>query len=254
VRGHRRIPRIWGSAVVGLIALIAAAPLTHSAASSAREPDRDCPDFANQAEAQRFFEAHGGSATNNFDDLDGDGDGVACESLPCPCAGGGSGGGGGGSSPSVPSGRHIKARVFRDVDGDTVAAQFANGAQIDVRLIGIDTPEEFKPGYPVECGARAAARSMRSMASGRRVTLVTDPSQDRFDRYGRLLAYVYRGHKNLNRAQVRRGWAEVYVYGGNPFRQVRSFRRAARAARAEGRGVWGRCGGDFHSAEPGVQH
>jgi endonuclease YncB( thermonuclease family) len=143
--------------------------------------------------------------------------------------------------------------VVRDVDGDTVEAEFSNGSQIDVRLIGIDTPEEVKPDYPVECGARAAARSMRSMASGRRVTLATDPSQDRFDGYGRLLAYVYRRGKDLNLAQVRRGWAEVYVYGGRPFRQVRSFRRAARAAHAEGRGVWGRCGGDFHSAEPGVQ-
>jgi micrococcal nuclease len=143
--------------------------------------------------------------------------------------------------------------VIRDVDGDTVAAGFANGAQIDVRLIGIDTPEEFKPGYPVECGARAAARSMRAMAAGRPVTLVTDPSQDRFDRYGRLLAYVYRGSEDLNLAQVRRGWAEVYVYQGRPFRQLPSFRRASRAARRHGRGVWGTCGGDFHSAEPGVQ-
>jgi endonuclease YncB( thermonuclease family) len=228
--------------------------LTLGAASSAGEPDRDCSDFANQAEAQSYFEANGGSASNDFDNLDGDGDGVACESLPCPCASAGGGGGGGGSTPSVPPGRRISARVTRDVDGDTVAAVFANGAETDVRLIGIDTPEEFKPDYPVECGARAAARSMASMVAGRRVTLVTDPSQDRFDRYGRLLAYVYRRAWNLNRAQVLRGWAEVYVYGGNPFRQVRSFRAAARIARARNRGVWGRCHGDFHSALPGVQH
>jgi len=234
--------------------LVVAAILAVGVAPSAGERDRDCSDFANQAEAQRFFEAHGGSATNNFDNLDGDGDGVACESLPCPCARAGGGGGGGGSTPSIPAGHRIPARVARDVDGDTVAVVFADGAEIDVRLIGIDTPEEFRPGYPVECGARAAARSMASMASGRHVTLVTDPSQDRFDRYGRLLAYVYRRSENLNRAQVLRGWAEVYVYGGTPFRQVRSFRRAAGIARASGRGVWGRCHGDFHSAEPGVQH
>ena len=253
----------WVAIVASVTALgVIGVALVLSVATSAGEPDRDCSDFANQAEAQRFFEAHGGSATNNFDNLDGDGDGVACESLPCPCATAGGGGGGGStpavppgeSSPSVPPGRRLSARVTRDVDGDTVAVVFADGAEIDVRLIGIDTPEEFRPGYPVECGARAAARSMASMVSGRRVTLVTDPSQDRFDRYGRLLAYVYRRHWNLNRAQVLRGWAEVYVYGGNPFRQVRSFRAAARVARARGRGVWGRCHGDFHSAEPGVQH
>ena len=259
---RRRAAWVGVSASLVLLGLVAVT-LTLSVASSADEPDRDCSDFANQAEAQSFFEAHGGSATNNFDYLDGDGDGVACEDLPCPCAaaGGGGGAGGsnpsvppGGSSPSVPPGRRISARVTRDIDGDTVAVVFANGAETDVRLIGIDTPEEFKPGYPVECGARAAARSMASMASGRQVTLVTDPSQDRFDRYGRLLAYVHRRKWDLNRAQVLRGWAEVYVYGGRPFREVRSFRAAARAARARGRGVWGGCHGDFHSAEPGVQH
>jgi endonuclease YncB( thermonuclease family) len=253
--GRRPLSQIGVLGSVAVLGLISATALTHSGASLALERDRDCSDFADQAEAQHFFEAHGGSATNDFDNLDGDGDGLACESLPCPCAGrGGSGGRGGGSSPSVPPGRRIAAQVVHDVDGDTVAAEFANGAQIDVRLIGIDTPEEVKPDYPVECGARAAAGSMRAMASGRRVTLETDPTQDRFDRYGRLLAYAYRRGQNLDRAQVRRGWADVYVYGHSPFRQVRTFRRAARAASAEGRGVWGRCGGDFHSAEPGVQH
>jgi endonuclease YncB( thermonuclease family) len=49
------------------------------------------------------------------------------------------------------------------------------------------------------------------------VTLVTDPTQDRFDRDGRLLAYaIRRGGLDLNRAQLRRGWAEVYVYHHNP--------------------------------------
>jgi micrococcal nuclease len=91
---------------------------------------------------------------------------------------------------------------------------------------------------------------MTAMAAGRRALLATDPPQDRFDRYGRLLAYVYVGARNVNRAQVRRGWAEVYVYDGNPFAQVGAFRRASAAARSEGRGVWGRCGGDFHSALP----
>jgi endonuclease YncB( thermonuclease family) len=86
------------------------------------------------------------------------------------------------------------------------------------------------------------------MADGRRVTLVTDSTQDRFDRYGRLLAYAIRGSVDLNRAQVRRGWAEVYVYASVPFKRVRGYRRAATAARSEGRGVWSLCGGNFHSA------
>lgn len=44
--------------------------------------DKDCADFATQAEAQVYFEAGGGSPTFNFNQLDRDRDGVACESLP----------------------------------------------------------------------------------------------------------------------------------------------------------------------------
>jgi micrococcal nuclease len=44
--------------------------------------DKDCSDFSSQAEAQRYFEAKGGSPSNNVDGLDRDHDGIACESLP----------------------------------------------------------------------------------------------------------------------------------------------------------------------------
>jgi micrococcal nuclease len=44
--------------------------------------DKDCADFRTHAEAQSWFESHGGSSSNNVDNLDGsDGDGQVCESL-----------------------------------------------------------------------------------------------------------------------------------------------------------------------------
>lgn len=81
---------------------------------------------------------------------------------------------------------------------------------------------------------------------GRRVVLTTDPTQDTFDRYGRLLAYVRTTTGNqLNLAQVAAGWAKVYVYGGEPFQQTGRFRAAERRGRSRHRGVWARCGGNF---------
>ena len=47
--------------------------------ASTSDGDKDCSDFKTQAEAQRFFEAHGLGDPHK---LDGDGDGVACEGLP----------------------------------------------------------------------------------------------------------------------------------------------------------------------------
>ena len=43
--------------------------------------DMDCSDFSTQREAQEFFEANGGPASDPHN-LDRDGDGRVCESLP----------------------------------------------------------------------------------------------------------------------------------------------------------------------------
>jgi endonuclease YncB( thermonuclease family) len=219
--------------------------------AGAHQADRDCPEFPDQAAAQRFFVSHGGSRSYNFDDLDGNGDGIACNELPCPCS---RADGGGEAAAAVPPGHRIPARVTHVTDGDTVDVTFASGASLAVRVIGIDTPEEYRPATPVECGARAAARSMASLAEGARVTLITDYSQARFDRYGRLLAYVERGRRDLGKLQIRRGWAMTYVYEDEPFARLVAYRAAQAEAKSGGAGVWGSCGGDFHSAEPGAQH
>jgi endonuclease YncB( thermonuclease family) len=135
------------------------------------------------------------------------------------------------------------------IDGDTISVR-AFGAprySYTVRLIGIDTPEKYGGR---ECGSTKASHSMLQMARrGTRVRLVTDPSQDRYDRYGRLLAYVVRRRdgRDLGREQIRRGWAEVYVFE-SPFRRLGSYRRAQRSARNHRRGVWRLCGGRFHSS------
>jgi endonuclease YncB( thermonuclease family) len=57
--------------------------------------DRDCADFATQAEAQAYFTAGGGSPSYNFNNLDANHDGVACESFP--------GGGAGAAAQQVPA-------------------------------------------------------------------------------------------------------------------------------------------------------
>jgi micrococcal nuclease len=133
------------------------------------------------------------------------------------------------------------------VDGDTLRVREADGELAYVRLIGIDSPESVKPGTPVECGAEAASRSMDRLApEGARVFLQFDG--ERHDAYGRILAHAFVGDRQLETAQLRRGWAEVYRFDGRTFTGLAAFYRAQASARAAGRGVWGRCGGDFHSA------
>jgi micrococcal nuclease len=135
----------------------------------------------------------------------------------------------------------IEGRITRIVDGDTIKVTGDGGREYTVRLLGIDTPETHHPTRPVECGGRRATAALAGFA-GRRVTLQTDPAQDTYDRFDRLLAYVASSGESLQERQLRRGWARVYVYDRRPFSRLGVFLAAERRARAAGRGIWGLCG------------
>src|SRR3954447_14617850 len=78
----------------------------------------------------------------------------------------------------------LHGTVVRAVDGDTLVVRLAGGSLERVRLIGVDTPEEGKPGVPVQCYTLRAAAFPRRTLAGRAVDLRV--GRDRRDRYGRL--------------------------------------------------------------------
>ena len=207
---------------VGLAMFVIAA----GAPDQAEARDYDCSDFGNQAQAQKFLlpgDPYG---------LDGDGDGIACSSLPCPCS---DKAGGGGKPP--PRAIKFRANVIRVVDGDTLEVARVRGGTETIRLLGIDTPEVYGG---VECGGRAASSLMKGLATGR-VKVKSDPRQPKRDKYGRLLAYISKNGKDLNKVMVSRGRARVYVVGSR-FSRFSSYMKAERRARAKSRGSWGTCG------------
>ncbi len=131
------------------------------------------------------------------------------------------------------------ARVVRVVDGDTIRVRIG-GRTERVRYIGVDTPESVKPGTPVQCYAKRAAAANAALVAGRTVRLVGDAEHR--DRYGRLLAYVYREPDGafVNARLVRDGYARTLTIPPN-VAHARDFARLARAARAGGRGLWRAC-------------
>jgi endonuclease YncB( thermonuclease family) len=123
----------------------------------------------------------------------------------------------------------------RIVDGDTLVARLTARKSERVRILGIDTPEVGT------CYAAQATAAASTLALGKTVRLVGDPTQTVRDRYSRLLAYVVLpGGVDLGRTLVARGAAKVYVYD-RPFARVASYRAAEAAARRRDLGQWSSC-------------
>src|SRR5829696_1785968 len=130
-------------------------------------------------------------------------------------------------------------QVLRVVDGDTIHVA-VDGRDETIRYIGVDTPESVKPGTPVQCFAKRASAFNARLVAGERVRLVADAEPR--DRYGRLLAYVYRVRDGrfVNAALVRHGYAAPLTIPPN-VAHADEFRRLASAARRAGRGLWSAC-------------
>ena len=132
-----------------------------------------------------------------------------------------------------------QGEVVRVVDGDTIRVRLGDRTE-RVRYIGVDTPESVKPGTPVQCYAKRAAAANAALVAGQRVRLVGDVEHR--DRYGRLLAYVYREPDGafVNAQLVRDGYARTLMIAPN-VAHARQFAQLARTARESGRGLWTAC-------------
>jgi micrococcal nuclease len=124
-------------------------------------------------------------------------------------------------------------------DGDTIVIG-RGWRQTTVRLIGVDTPETARPDTPVQFFGPEATDFTRTMLEGKEVRLefeAPDRPGGGIDHYGRTLAYVItEDGMNFNLELVRRGYGRAYTR--YPFRYMKEFKMAERAARAAGIGMW----------------
>lgn len=140
--------------------------------------------------------------------------------------------------------------VAQIIDGDTVVLRFPNGNEETVRLLGIDTPETVDPTRPVQCfGPEASAHLAGLIPQGTPVYLERDIEAR--DRFGRLLAYIYRSADDLfiNAEMLRAGFADVSIFAPNNAHQS-DLTEAATSARTRSVGLWATCGGPDVPLEP----
>ncbi len=155
---------------------------------------------------------------------------------------------GGGSKTE--SEKRVPCVVTRVIDGDTFECRLEDGEKVMVRLIGIDTPESRhnrkayrdseRSGRSVEEIVRLGKKAYRFTKSlippGTTVYLETDVQL--YDRYERLLAYVYLPDgRMLNEVLLKEGYATVYTIPPN-VKYAERFVELQREAVREGRGLW----------------
>ena len=175
-----------------------------------------CQDFATQAEAQAYMQAH--QATY----LDQDGDGIACESLPKGTSSGG--------VPSQPGSPSQSAIVVSTGDGDTLRVRVGASA-VTVRIGCIDAPEKAQTPW----GAQAAARLKQLLPPGQPVQLRKIDS----DRYGRTVAEVFVGGQSIGLRMVREGQALIYPQYIDGCSATKSaYQQAQNQAKQQALGVW----------------
>jgi micrococcal nuclease len=125
------------------------------------------------------------------------------------------------------------AVVARVVDGDTV--ELDSGER--VRYLMIDTPETT--GGKNDCYGAEAVAFNRQAVEGQRISLGYDEVCE--DDFGRLLAYVSVGDREINTVMVERGYACVLQIPPNGEARKDEFDDLEYAARTGMVGVWGAC-------------
>jgi micrococcal nuclease len=131
---------------------------------------------------------------------------------------------------ATPKGAELVCTVKSVYDGDTLTASCPSG-EVKVRVFGIDTPEMGQE--PWGDRSKEALRSLLPRRDSIRLRVMDQ------DRYGRTVAQVFAGERDLGLEMVRQGRAVVYEqYNNSP-----AYQQAEAEARQARRGFWEKLGG-----------
>ncbi len=140
--------------------------------------------------------------------------------------------------------------VVSVADGDTFKIKYQEGV-FPVRMIGIDTPESCHATDSSRNTAwgKKASKYTKNKLTGKTVYLSFD--KEKYDRYGRLLAYVYvknsKGKKIMyNKTLVKKGYARAVCYEPN-HKYKKVFNKLQKQAKKGKKGFWK---DGYHTAFP----
>ncbi|WP_301107642.1 thermonuclease family protein [Sporosarcina sp.] len=130
----------------------------------------------------------------------------------------------------------IPVELVKTIDGDTIKIMY-EGEEKNVRYLLIDTPETNHPRLGKQpFGQEAKVRNQELLQKGQ-LEIEFDIGE-KYDKYGRLLAYIYIDGKSVQEQLLKEGLARVaYVYPPNT-RYLDEFEKAEKQAKKSGIGIW----------------
>lgn len=125
-------------------------------------------------------------------------------------------------------------RVLEVTDGDTIIIDHPKADR--VRYLGINTPEMQRDDSPGDPFSYESTLFNEQLVQGKDIRLEID--KEKYDPYGRLLAYVFVDGKFVNEELVREGLARSFFIGPNRKYETRINRAQEEAQKAK-KGIWG---------------
>jgi len=150
--------------------------------------------------------------------------------------------------PTLPDDNYSDMDLFEDgyqtvtlvdvLDGDTAIFNI-NGTHHKTRFLAVDTPEVDADLRDVEAwGSTASAYTKDRLRNANEIVLQLDPDSDTFDKYDRLLAWIWVDETLYNYEIVSQGLADVnYLYGD--YLYTDDLLDAQETAKAQGLKIWG---------------
>lgn len=129
-----------------------------------------------------------------------------------------------------------EVRIIEVVDGDTIRIEWQGDSKL-VRYLLVDTPETNHPRLGKQPFGEEAKSLNEKLLKDASVTIEFDIGE-RYDDYGRLLAYVYADGERVQDKLLEAGVARVaYVFPPNT-RYLDELERAQNSAKEKQLGVW----------------
>lgn len=124
---------------------------------------------------------------------------------------------------------------YQCIDGDT-AWFLINNKREKIRFLGIDTPE-ISGINKEEFGIDARDYTCSLLENANKIELEYDKNSEKYDKYNRMLAWIFIDDKNISELLLKNGLAQVkYIYGD--YQHVNSLCLSQKEAYDNKLGIW----------------